>query len=538
MQCEEKRMPLATIPPINRLPAEVLVEIFTYLRPGSDVGNEDFDDEQHAWTVLRLACHYWDDIVRATPLFWGEVHVRTHPSWLALCLSRSQEAPLDITFYSDKYPIQDLEQLYRHATRIRKLVFKHLLVTPWALVVERLLALCVPSLETFELARGHILGSKSSFPCALRYPKLHSLYLSFSQMPSHPQLLPNLRQLTVKLAHTSQDLTIDRFLHALALCTGLESLRVEDSLDVLQGDWDKIPFRGQAIELLQLRSLELLDSDYNILALKAPFLDRLRLPRTSRVFLGNVLWDSLPTLTNLPSKLSSLLPPPPICDQVFPILKSITTVEVRIGSSRATYGITARTDEDKGPAPGKEPGVFNLMLDPWSDAYILDNVASDLMAIFGRSPLTRLRLHYTLPHSPAPDAAAWISVFRTFLTLKVLDVTDCEDKFGLWELLDAGLGDPDDVPSNDPLPTPLCPRLHTLVWHHSSSGRYGRPAPIGRMLRCLYRRARHGSRLRILDISGVGIYDGEHRTDWYAQLSDADRSLLHSVADSVLTPNW
>jgi hypothetical protein len=81
--------------PINRLPTETLSHIFDL------VCIQDQDDTHvspyHA-TKLAQVCSQWRSDVISTPLLWSTIHVsqKTQPEFIALCLERSKEVPLEI----------------------------------------------------------------------------------------------------------------------------------------------------------------------------------------------------------------------------------------------------------------------------------------------------------------------------------------------------------------------------------------------------------------------------------------------------------
>jgi len=81
--------------PINRLPTETLSHIFDL------VCAQDQDDSHvHTRHVTTLAqvCSQWRSNVISTPLLWSTIHVsqQTQPEFIALCLERSKDVPLEI----------------------------------------------------------------------------------------------------------------------------------------------------------------------------------------------------------------------------------------------------------------------------------------------------------------------------------------------------------------------------------------------------------------------------------------------------------
>jgi hypothetical protein len=81
--------------PINRLPTETISYIFGLIcAPDRD------DDHAHPHRAMKLAqvCSQWRSNVISTPLLWSTIHIsrKTQPEFVALCLERSKEVPLEI----------------------------------------------------------------------------------------------------------------------------------------------------------------------------------------------------------------------------------------------------------------------------------------------------------------------------------------------------------------------------------------------------------------------------------------------------------
>lgn len=81
--------------PVNRLPTETLSHIF-------DLVCTQDQDQSHVYprcaAKLAQVCGKWRSNVISTPLLWSTVHIsrKTQPEFIALCLERSKDVPLDI----------------------------------------------------------------------------------------------------------------------------------------------------------------------------------------------------------------------------------------------------------------------------------------------------------------------------------------------------------------------------------------------------------------------------------------------------------
>ncbi|KAI5989579.1 hypothetical protein EDD15DRAFT_1308174 [Pisolithus albus] len=97
----------SAIPPISRLPNELLARIFLLIG----------DARESLASVSRR----WRAVIMDTPSIWSEIWLdqyRSRPTLLKLHLDRSRQAPLTITIY---YNQTELEVILPHANRIRTL---------------------------------------------------------------------------------------------------------------------------------------------------------------------------------------------------------------------------------------------------------------------------------------------------------------------------------------------------------------------------------------------------------------------------------
>ena len=126
---------LNTMSPINRLPAEVLVHIFTYVKPSFQDDEFDYttyafypEREVAAWLSFVGVCRSWRTVACTTPLLWRDIRIGKHTKLplFRLFLLYSGHADINITF-SGTRPIRPfLEELVDHVSRIRKLSFQML----------------------------------------------------------------------------------------------------------------------------------------------------------------------------------------------------------------------------------------------------------------------------------------------------------------------------------------------------------------------------------------------------------------------------
>ncbi|KAM5545616.1 hypothetical protein V8D89_000654 [Ganoderma adspersum] len=267
--------------PINQLPYELLVHIFLLVHPESDIGGpvtERADPKRNL--KLMGTCRLWRDIIVETPAFWSVVSLEhSNANWTGLCLARSYPAPIKVWARVLGWRRPTLPRLlclaYPLVHRIRTLYFSVDAISPevddsgpdWPFRVLFGNGVPVmPALENLDLAishdelpRRHGHSPDDVELTRRRFPHLQSLTLAGILAPRDIALYADLR--TLSLTTCSHRLSIDQFLDTLALCTRLETLYLEETLDRLadSDDWaqrDPVP-RRPLIYFPRLISLEL-----------------------------------------------------------------------------------------------------------------------------------------------------------------------------------------------------------------------------------------------------------------------------------------
>lgn len=153
----------STIPHINRLPSELLAQIFLL------IGSER--------EKLVHVSRRWRAVVFDTPSIWNEIILGCYegrPGLLKLHLERSRQTPLTVTLDSDQQP--ELDVVLLHASRIRFLLIfggaQH--------IIDRLASFTFPALEfllVYPLAHSaYSLLSLYSRTPALKCLQLHGSY--------------------------------------------------------------------------------------------------------------------------------------------------------------------------------------------------------------------------------------------------------------------------------------------------------------------------------------------------------------------------
>ncbi|EDR03261.1 uncharacterized protein LACBIDRAFT_295306 [Laccaria bicolor S238N-H82] len=217
-------------PLIQRLPAEILTEIFTYCvcdvtRPPP---KEVDSILREPWTVSQT-CQYWRNIVLSFPKLWSYIHLdlseiqekdvilkTNFPEMLALWMSRSGfKTPLHITFHDFAVPTDDirLRSISRNlmstlVSRSNRWAEVSLCVSPSIVHCLRQVKANIPLLHSFTLKSTDPLAGSPTVKEARLYkllvsaPALRNLTLDFSRSFVLDKLQPPYAQLQSVSART------------------------------------------------------------------------------------------------------------------------------------------------------------------------------------------------------------------------------------------------------------------------------------------------------------------------------------------------
>ncbi|KAI6116403.1 hypothetical protein F5141DRAFT_663267 [Pisolithus sp. B1] len=249
---------------IERLPNELLAEIFLYIR----------GDRPNLVSVSRR----WRAVIINTPGFWNEIYLDFYsslPMLLKSHLERSRQTPLTMVLGS--YDEEPLDVVIRHADRLRTLW----ILIPTSQILSRIFCARLPSLQYLTLRIPedlvNLLPTIRSCVPALKHLEL-SVYSASSILYEHP----------------GNDISHMTFPQIIAA----ESLE-ELSLKGFTFDWE-FPQDNVQFPLLQRLAL---DINHPI-----PFLEALVAPKlTSICFTGGYRGEAIPReLTGIWSKLDNV----------------------------------------------------------------------------------------------------------------------------------------------------------------------------------------------------------------------------------------
>ena len=205
---------------IDIFPNELLIKIFADVEPTRR---------------LMAVCQRWRVVICATPEFWRDIHVCRHLEWLNLCLQRSKQLLVDVTF---SWPETVVNHAYRclhpHRSRIASLDFQELDCAQPEIANRTLLVPQMPRLKRFRIRVKHTRHSADApvhqeicsalFPMS---PGLEELRVSGMRVLGRRQEFSSLRRLFLEENGPPVTQTITEFIHFLNACTSLEELSLQ-----------------------------------------------------------------------------------------------------------------------------------------------------------------------------------------------------------------------------------------------------------------------------------------------------------------------
>ncbi|KAH9847763.1 hypothetical protein C2E23DRAFT_889703 [Lenzites betulinus] len=508
---------------ICRLPPEIILEIFAQFsaenRPRSD---DTRVSASVGWTKLRLVSRYWNAVACATPGLWRQIDVHQCSSWLALCLERSQNATLDVSFFASDFPLEMVEAMFSlHGHRLRSFAVRFTLYSPWSDSMFKLRVANMQALESLRLSlrttEEELVATSNDLNLThSRLPLLHTLRLRHGVL-SDMQVLSNLRVL--HMTGGSSSLSIDQFIAALASSWRLEHIVLKGFLRRLAG-WASfsallVERRGSLMlgqppaVLSRLTHLEVHESP----TLLSAFLTYLRLPVNATIYIdGEVeLFDE--TATDI---LPTALPSAPVLYAALPVLRgSIRKVTMNVWPGTYEVDAFASTLDS-----------LHSRLSVLLATSIINNVEvrlshgmPELTSIFSESPLTDLQLGGRYADI---NQEHWENVFKTFPDLETISLQGEDCIVAFWTALSSGLDDrhPDDPDA----PPPLCPQLK----HFVCSGNFDNAATLfATMYYSLLQRAKWG-----LSMRSLRVFMADDTVD-YTEMTDVYASQLIDIVDVV-----
>ncbi|KAI0354495.1 hypothetical protein OH77DRAFT_505826 [Trametes cingulata] len=309
--------------PINRLPDETLVEIFTLANPKPQrVSALQFPPTRatdppligsHCWASLMLVCRHWNALIVGNARLWHAIDVTMRSAYHLLFACRYGSrygAALELAFQVPK-AVRILPEFDFLPPLVSKLLLprmeckflRHAFVAldqPWP-KLEELTVLSKCRLPALHSPTPNIDLSME------RFPMLSVLCLSGIAVSWDAGLLSRLSRLElVDCAHVGSPLTLDGFLDVLELCPGLQELRLHNFLSSVPPRRPRR--RGRTVSLPVLKDFGL----YDELAHVTELINTIHLPEDVRLHVGATIENPDPNDLEGPDRsaydLKRLLP--------------------------------------------------------------------------------------------------------------------------------------------------------------------------------------------------------------------------------------
>ncbi|KAI0675608.1 hypothetical protein C8Q78DRAFT_1074614 [Trametes maxima] len=492
--------------PINRIPAEVLLNILQRFSPSIPPAPPS-GDARYAWVPFMRVCRHWCALIRGTPFFWLNVVLGRSTQWTEVALPRTRRALFNLrtTSAADHSVVSRI--LKEHAGHISGL---HLDITrridpSREDTFAPLHSIALPSLTTLNLylpQNEPVLVFREEL-----YPCLTSLTMmgNGNSLTWGPSLVAGLRTISLSGCRIEAPLTVAEFTEVLRGAVHLETIILYGFLHkALLPDSYSPPARGH-VTLPNLQNLRC--TDY--LQAIGQLTGHLRLPNAGEIRLKG--WSSSSRV--LPEDHGSFFPYVNNADIAF--FQSTTEATINLWDG---FGeLVCRTPELS--VTLSLEGQFTS----WEDK--MDLVISQFATYCGGSPLTSVALK-GIPCRVS--RATWDDFFDHFAGLQTLRITvehygpsveplSFPDELFLSLATPSARGDLEDAACASP--SARCPGLKSIQVNHWTYD----VKHLHVLLTCL--RARHeagASRLEDLSLAPV-FPEGEEvfpDPEWEEDLSE------------------
>ncbi|TFK81745.1 hypothetical protein K466DRAFT_531380 [Polyporus arcularius HHB13444] len=344
--------------PVNRLPNEILLEIFLAVQAGTEEGTSP------DWPAVLLVCRHWFAVAATAPHLWRELVVSKSLNLLRTGLVRSKGLTIGVSVIKrDAVPeaaTTILPHLHRlHSLSISSIHQRHkvhvasLLQHPMP-VLERLDAIIEQPTSWVVNAENPSLGIRRMPLPVAKFPKLRSLTVEKIAIPPGPDAVYN--QLSVLHLWGPQIRNYAMFVDILRSCPNVEDL----GLELGQGGVDP---NMEKVVLPRLRTVQLRGWRWFL----RDILQTIVIPATvdMSIELGGPEDDAVLR----EQSISAILPPD--YQTVLPIFSSVTEVHAQARASEdvlVAYAPSANSQSERRRLSLRMPIIHRLRgegLEPW-----------------------------------------------------------------------------------------------------------------------------------------------------------------------------
>ena len=238
---------------INRLPIELLAEIFMQLR------DESWDNPR--WFNVLRVCRHWFYVAATAPRLWRRLLVKDSTNLLRTGLARSKHVPVDVeiaprgmyTLFPDVLSI-----ITPHAERLRLLKLGNIPASHMAQLITFLNTSSMTALQYFQ-AQLPVATSEGIILREANFPRLRKLLVSNLNVVAQQSLVSRFVTLDLGVhgAPSQQSaMSIDAFLNMISSLESIEELTLS-SLFIKGASSAYVPDPTKRVHLRHLRKIQL-----------------------------------------------------------------------------------------------------------------------------------------------------------------------------------------------------------------------------------------------------------------------------------------
>ncbi|KAI0643430.1 hypothetical protein C8Q79DRAFT_1012709 [Trametes meyenii] len=417
------------IAPINRLPIELLVKIFSHVQAFEDE-NTLKDDSHLNWTSVLRVCQYWFTVASTTPTLWRMLYVKEGTNLLRTGLARSGNMEFDVVTFPVNQCIHDhplrkaLDLVTPHTSRLQRLHLGHI-PRERAVAFHDFLEHSFPMLCDLCALYGPERRSGTElqldFPPE-RFPRLQRLDLRSIRCFDDPRIFAQLRFFHTIYAGsvTYPPLCADLFMTALNHMQNMEDLSII-ATNVESAPHDiSVTLRARA-ELPRLRTIKV---DTPQMHVSQQVLSSLVVPVTAQATFSFHRFPSQANrgIRNVLTEDRSALP----------VLSQLNTAFIRITPhGHFVDGYVASSLDDNMSAEDQDGyGHIRLACEPrYTDSIQEDTIAQDFLDCLDALRDAQLEELSIITTPEGTEQANWKALFTSHPTLRriclyILDPTD------------------------------------------------------------------------------------------------------------------
>ncbi|KAJ8481828.1 hypothetical protein ONZ51_g5748 [Trametes cubensis] len=397
---------------INRLPIELLAEIFMQLR------DESWDNPR--WFNVLRVCRHWFYVAATAARLWRRLLVKDSTNLLRTGLARSKHVPVDVeiaprgmyTLFPDVLSI-----ITPHAERLRLLKLGNIPASHMAQLITFLNTSSMTALQYFQ-AQLPVATSEGIVLREANFPRLRKLLVSNLNVVAQQSLVSRFVTLDLGVhgAPSQQSaMSIDAFLNMISSLESIQELTLS-SLFIKGASSAYVSDPTKRVHLRHLRKIQL---TLDAIIVRRVF-DAIVIPPTAEVQVTALHEDPLV----VPS-ISALLPADRGCLPILPELVTARVLSCGDGVTLLGYP-TARPPLATGPS---NLSLYAERADAeWDHNMPADALSEPLEVLRGSPKLELLDIESVTTLIASVD---WPSVLSCFPRLREITIAECGEEVDL-----------------------------------------------------------------------------------------------------------